>query len=173
MSPQPSNSKASTPAVGFSLVEVTIALAIAALAITVILGLVPAGLTSMREAANTTAETSIMRQLMSEVQSADWGSSQGGTPGWTKLLRYADQRRYFDDQGTLLSGGADSMLSYVARIRFPSSSVVLPGGASAGSGTSSDMVYLTVDVAATPDPNFSFTNPSAYQSRTWILARQY
>lgn len=158
---------------GFSLVEVTIALAIAALAITVILGLVPAGLSSLRDAANTAAETSITRQMISEVQAADWGANQGGTPGWSNLVSYADQKRYFDDQGTRLSDSSGTTMSYVARFRFPSSIVVLPGGTMAPSATGNDMVYLTVDVAAVPDPNYSFSDPANYHSRTLIVTRQY
>jgi uncharacterized protein (TIGR02598 family) len=154
--------------VGFSLVEVTIALGIAALAITVILGLVPTGLNSLREAGNTAAESSIMRQMLSELQAADWGTASGGSPGWSKLSAYAAQKRHFDDQGTAVEEGSNEFVSYVARFGFPNNPVILSGGAAGP-----DMIYVRVDVAVTPNKNYGFDDPKSYASRTWIVARQY
>lgn len=158
---------------GFSLVEVTIALAIAALAITVLLGLTPSGLDSLRQSGNMAAETSITRQMLSELQSADWGVPGGGAPGWINLGEYNNQKRYFDDQGIELSSGADSFVSYVARYSFPGQSVTLPGGDAGAGGGSPDMILVTVDIAANPNPGYAFENPNQFTSRTWIIARQY
>lgn len=160
-----------TLAKGFSLVEVAVSLAIASLAITVLLGLTPAGLDAIREAGDTGAETAIVRQMVAEVQAADWGEPSGGTPGWSKLSDFDDERRYFDDQGTPLDSPNGAMVSYVSRFSFPNRSVVLPGG-SAPAG-SADMVYLTIDFAATPNPDVNFNTFNKIASRTLVIARQY
>lgn len=156
---------------GFSLVEVAVSLAIASLAITVLLGLTPAGLDAIREAGDTGAETAIVRQMVAEVQAADWGDPSGGTPGWSKLSDFDDERRYFDDQGTPLDSPTGVMVAYVSRFSFPAKSVILPGGSTPGA--SADMVFLTIDFAASPDPNVNFNTHSKVASRTLVIARQY
>lgn len=161
---------------GFSLPEVVMAMGIAALAISVILGLMPAGLESIRTAGNIAAESSIFRQLFSEVQSADWGRRGAGTPGWSGLSGYQSLVRYYDDQGTSInssdSSAVDSRLSYVARISFPNLSVLLPG-ASVSAGGVADMVYLKLEVAAVPLRDYNFDTGKSHRTRTMVVARQH
>lgn len=65
------NSKLDT-AKGFSLVEVTLAMAIAAVALVTLLGLIPQGLTTMREAGDLAIGGRIHQQILNEIQMADF-----------------------------------------------------------------------------------------------------
>lgn len=59
---------------GFSLVEVTIAMAIAAVAMVTLLGLIPQGMETMREAGDAAIEARIHQQILNEIQMADFES---------------------------------------------------------------------------------------------------
>lgn len=75
---------------GFSLVEVTIAIGILSFSILMMLGLMPAGLTTMRNAMSSTIETQIVRQIGGElllISHSRIPAIAGGAP------------RYFDDEG--------------------------------------------------------------------------
>lgn len=160
---------------GFSIVEVAIAVGIASLAITVILGLMPAGLESIRSAGVTSAQSSIFRQMFGEVQMADWGKGGGGTPGWNGIAPFENQRRYFDDQGSPIPEDAsdlDTRLSYVARFSFPSNQVLVPGDGGGAAGVP-DMVYLQVDIADVPLKDYDFDQGKRHRSRTMVVTRQH
>lgn len=161
---------------GFSLPEVTMAVGIASMAIVLLLGLIPSGLSSIREASVTLSETRIFQQIIGEIQGADWGLSGGdGTGGpmtYSNLPNYDGMRRFFDDQGTPLSNDQSGSLrlGYVARITLNQNGagVAVPGGA-----ISPNMVAVTVDVASVPDPGFDFSGEVPFKSRTFIVSRQY
>lgn len=159
----------------FSIVEVAIAVGIASLAITVILGLMPAGLESIRSAGVTSAQSSIFRQMFGEVQMADWGRAGGATPGWDGIAPFDDQRRYFDDQGTPITEDASDFevrLAYVGRFSFPNNLVLVPGDGGGAAGTP-DMVYLQVDIADVPLKNYDFDQGKRHRSRTMVVTRQH
>ena len=148
------------------------AVGIAAMAIVVLLGLVPAGLTAIRDAGTNLAEARIFQQVASEVQGADWGVGGGDALSYNLLSQYNNARRFFDDQGTpLAENQANSMrLSYVARIRIneTGTSATVPGGV-----PSNNLASLTIDVAAANDPRFSFGEQFPFKTRTALIARQY
>lgn len=159
----------------FSLPEVTMAVGIASMAIVLLLGLVPTGLNSLREASVSLAEARIYQQISGEIQNADWGvaGGGGGAMSYSLLPAYHEARRFFDDQGTPITNNQanNSMrLAYVARIRLnaESNGVAVPGG-----NISPNMVLLTVDVAAVPDPNFGFGPGQPFKSRTFVITRQF
>lgn len=171
--PLPSRRRASK---AFSLPEVTMAVGIASMAIVLLLGLVPTGLNSLRDAAVSLAEARIFQQISGEIQNADWGQASGGGAGalsYTLLPTYNDTRRFFDDQGTPLTDtqATNSLrLAYVARIRLNANSngVAVPGGQ-----ISNNMVLVTIDIAAVPDANFSFGDDFPFKSRTFVVTRQF
>ncbi len=161
---------------GFSLPEVTMAVGIAAMAIVLLLGLVPTGLTSIRDAGNTLAEARIFQQIVGEIQGSDWGSA-GSSAGsadplsYSLLRDYNGSRRFFDDQGTPLdqSQSRSARLAYVARIALnQAGAVAVPGGQ-----PSQNMVAVTVDVASVPDPDFGFPPNIPFTTRSFVVARQY
>lgn len=156
---------------GFSLPEVTMAVGIAAMAIVLLLGLLPSGMGSIRNASNTLAETRIYQQIIAEIQTANWGAASGGglPPG---LADYNNARRFFDDQGTPLElSGDDSIrLTYVSLIELegPGGPVAVPGGL-----PSPDMLTVKINIAAVPDARFSFDGDVPFSSRAFTVARQF
>ena len=160
----------------FSLPEVTMAVGIASMAIVLLLGLVPTGLNSLRDAAISLAEARIFQQISGEIQNANWGHPSGGGAGalsYSLLPGYNDTRRFFDDQGTPLTDAQATnslRLAYVARIRLNATSngVAVPGGQ-----ISNNMVLVTVDIAAIPDAGFAFNGDVPFKSRTFVITRQF
>lgn len=147
------------------------AVGIAAMAIVVLLGLVPAGMSSIRDAATTLAESRIIQQIAAEIQGSNWGTGSGDATTYAQLNAYNDARRFFDDQGTPLDAGAANSLrlSYVARIQInPDGASAVPAGA-----PSNNLATVKIDVAAVPDANFSFDGQAPYKTQTVLIARQY
>ena len=100
---------------GFSLVEVTLALGVAAFCLIAVFGLIPVGVQTNRNATSQTAATNIIASVIADMRATTSSISPqyGITFGSAKTL-------YFDGAGqftTLL--GANSR--YRARITFPSS----------------------------------------------------
>lgn len=148
------------------------AVGIAAMAIVLLLGLLPSGMSSIRGASNTLAEARIYQQIIAEIQTANWGVT-GGTGAFPPGLNpYQNARRYYDDQGTPLdNAGANSVrLSYVARVVLegPGGPVAVPGGV-----PSQDLINVKIDIAAIPDAQFSFNGDVPFNSRAFTVARQF
>jgi uncharacterized protein (TIGR02598 family) len=160
---------------GFSLVEVTLAVAIAALAVTTLLALIPHSISTIRKAGITTLEARIVAQVVGELQLADWGTHDGGTPPgkWSNFEQLLAQKWLFDDQGNMLdakrSEDIQMRLTSVVRPRVSPSSVVLPGG----TVQSVENVGLMVDIAASADPDFPFTVDGSFRTIPAILTRQF
>lgn len=133
---------------GFSLIEVTIAMAIAAVAIVTLLGMIPQGMMTMTEAGDKAIKTRISQQILGELQLTPFESKKSG--GVSPLDAYDRQIRFFDDQGEELKsddanearrpGGMEHI--YSARILIPS---VKQGGTSlpnsVGGGTFYDFDF--------------------------------
>lgn len=167
---------------GFSLVEVAMATAIAALGIVVILGIIPGGLESIRKAGNTSAEARIVAQIAGEVQISDWlGAGGGAVPAnptnMAGLVAITNRRWFFDDQAAPLDENAsnlDASISYVARVRFSETNgglVVAPGGANMTSTAA-----LIIELAAVPIQDFNFDDQSVSGQITAhpvIVTRQF
>lgn len=130
---------------GFSLVEVTLAMAIAAVALVTLLGLIPQGLSTMREAGDLAIGGRIHQQVLNEIQMADFDS----------IDNFDGMIIYYDAQGEELEsslGGANATPTpgtvYTARVR------VQPASA--------DRIFIrpvTIQVAATGErSDFEWTS---------------
>lgn len=105
---------------GFSLIEVTIAMAIASVALVTLIGLLPQGMDTMREAGDMAIEARIHQQILSEIQMADF----------ERLDDYDQMEVYYDIQGEELGStkGGDTSAKgsfehvYSARVSVPSQS---------------------------------------------------
>jgi len=91
-------------AAGFSLVEVTLAVAIAALALITLLGLLPQGLEMSRKTSLITNYSNIVEQIARDLDNARF-----------TMLPTAQQRKYFNDQGTELQADSEEIV-FVAEI---------------------------------------------------------
>lgn len=78
---------------GFSLIEVTIAMAIASVALVTLMGLLPQGMNTMREAGDQAIMGRIHQQVMSELQMAEFEA----------LDKFDDMEIFYDGQGEELS----------------------------------------------------------------------
>ncbi len=156
---------------GFSLPEVAIAVAIAALGLLTLLGVIPTGLDSIRAAGETTAEARVVSQVVGELQMSDWGNKSADR--WTKLDEILTRRWYYDDQANPLdqSSGTSfaTRLTYVVRVRRANATALLPGANAAYD----DLQSVLIDIAVTPNPAYAFTNPKAFRTRPALLARQF
>lgn len=167
---------------GFSLAEVAIAVAIAALGFITLLGLLPNVLDSMRKSGSDIVLARIYQQMLNEAQQTEWGGNPTRTfGGWTGLAAQQGEatRRYYDDQGIPISptdSGFDLRLSFVAQAFYESTPVQLPGEeASSGSKEArADMVKVTIKVAPGATKDYVFgSQPANEISRTQLVARQW
>lgn len=141
------------------------------MALVAILGVIPSSLDSVRKAGETTNNVRLVSQLISEIQSADWGECDTQTKTWSKLKNMFDQRWYYDDQGNLLeldSSNFENRLAYVVRVVETEPKYRLPG-------QTEDSIFtyaLNVDIASTGQSNFGFANPNLYNSYPIIVSKQ-
>jgi uncharacterized protein (TIGR02598 family) len=98
-------------AAAFTLVEVSIAVGILAVAMVALLGLMPAGMTNFRKAMDTSTTAQIAQRILLDMQQADFDqildtkhASGGQSPYYTFTapLRNSQQFRFFDEQGVEL-----------------------------------------------------------------------
>lgn len=166
-------------AAGFTLVEVTLATAITAIAVTAILGLVPSSLSNVREAGERAAFSQINRLLLGGVSQVRWSGPEG-----QDLLadHYQGRRFYFDDQGFEIQEGEarrDGWFAYVAEVRVHPPDVVLSlsdGDAAGGEDVQvkdPHLRRLTLMVAESTDPDFDMDHASVFAVRrhTVLIAR--
>ncbi|TDU67198.1 uncharacterized protein (TIGR02598 family) [Prosthecobacter fusiformis] len=120
---------------GFSLVEVMVAIGIAAAAITLMIGLLPAGLSTFREAMNTSVTAQIGQRLLYESAQTDYSVlvAPPATKPW----------RYFDDEGSELPDATGAIFHALIRIQ-PSTSI--PSG-TAGGTLQPNLATVIVQVA--------------------------
>lgn len=157
---------------GFSLVEVSLAVAIAALAIITLLGLLPQGLEMSRKTGILTINSNIIEQIIRDLENTEFallpsqqpGAGGGGT-GANALPVVS--RRYFDDQGQQVDED-DSNLSYVAEIDF-SEPASLPQNAQ----TQPYLRRVIIRVANSVNPEFQFgdNNRIAYTIFNHLFAK--
>ena len=81
---------------GFSLIEVTIAMAIAALAIVTLLGMIPQGMTTLQEAGDQSIMGRIHQRILSEIQLTPFGTSGDND---NLIMSFDNKERFYDDQG--------------------------------------------------------------------------
>lgn len=134
---------------GFSLVEVTLALGVAAFCLITVVGLMPVGVQTNRNAISQTAATSIISSVLADIRTTARGTASA-TPSALYVINIpardasntTPQIRYFDSTGQFAALGANSR--YQLNVTFP---------ANPDSGTSKTTYgYLKVTwpAAATP-----------------------
>ncbi len=137
---------------GFSLIEVTIAVAITAVALVSLMGMLPKGMQTMSAATDRAIEGRIQQQVVSELMLTEW-----------KNRGIFDQEiRGYDDQGihiatngnVFATGRTNADVIYRARIRMQGTSVVLPGGE-----VDPDLQLVLIDITGLSVSDFNFDSP--------------
>lgn len=116
----------------FSLVEVTIALGIAATAIVSVLGMMPVGLSTMREAVDQTTEAQILRQI----------STGASLYPFDRLGDYAAGGPYLFTQDGTLQTSRDAQTRYSLRVTI--TNAAYPGSSNA-MNISSNLAAILVE----------------------------
>ncbi len=147
----------------FSLVEVAIAVAIAALGFITLLGLLPHGINMARNSAEMSVGSKIIQKLSGEMQSMAWDRIT-----WTGY----GPLRYFTNEGMEMTladtsqEDLDASLTFVASVYVPQKplDVYLPAGTTGGSsGSTTPETYLRrvqICVATSVDSSFKFNTAS-------------
>lgn len=106
---------------GFSLAEVLVAIGIAASAVTIMVGLLPAGLTTFRQALNVTVTSQIGQKLLYEASQTDYTvlTTAPLTKEW----------RYFDDEGSELPDATRAIFHALVRVQPDTQIPKAEGGA--------------------------------------------
>lgn len=141
---------------GFSLVEVTLAVAIAALGIITLLGLLPQGLAISRKTSLLVNNSNVIEQVIRDLENAPYA-----------MLPTAVTRRYFNDQGNEVLSDSQS-IGFVVEID-PSKPAGLPK-------TESTQLYLKrmiLRVATTSNADYQFdaTNRLSYVVTNHLISK--
>lgn len=141
---------------GFSLVEVTLAVAIAALAIITLLGLLPQGLEMSRKTTLITNYSNIVEQIARDLDNARFS-----------MLPTSQQRKYFNDQGSELKADSDEIV-FVAEID-PRQPATLPK--SEASQPYLRRFIIKVTNSSNRDFEFGETNRMSYSTFNHLVAQ--
>jgi len=130
----------------FSLVEVTLAIGIVAIGIIPIFGLIPTGLNTFHKAIDTSVGSQIAQRLINEAQQTDFTTLTGANSGrFVQTSSNSSTLRYFDEQGTELTGASTSSAIYRTQV------VVVPNTPPPGTQASNvNLATVTVQVANNP-----------------------
>jgi Tfp pilus assembly protein PilV len=141
----------------FSLVELTLALGIAAFCLIAVFGLVPVGVQTNRNATSQTAATNILTSVVSDIRASP--------PGQTKSVKYRITRNkngkttlYFDGQGQFTAACYTSSCPPGANSRYRL--YVLIGPDNPGSVVYPAYAWLKVSWPAAVDPINTTVTPS-------------
>lgn len=152
-------SKKSTHCRGFSLVETTIAVGIAATVLVALVGLIPVSLDTLREASNTTASARIVQSISSDYRMREWSDvlqqQQQGSP----------EDYSFDGQGTRVKAG-DSTAIFTARVSVVDAQP-LPGMTSSNPRLKAVQILVT----SSPNPDLAFQQPATCKRAQTLLAQ--
>lgn len=119
---------------GFSLVEVVLALGLMSFAVIAILGLIPTGLTTLRQSMNQTVEAQIVRSI----------GAQSVMANFTNL---ATNNMYFDDEGLPAKNAAGAFYTVNVTTNVP----IFPGIANATNYPDS-LTTLRILMISRPNP---------------------
>ncbi len=160
---------------GFSLVEVALAVAIAALGIVTCLGLLPEGLEMSRKTAQLTINRNIIEQIIRDLENVtNWRTIKPKGPdiplpdAATSGAAVGNKvKSLYNDQGLKVTEDAVD-ITYVTEADFTQTAFL--------SGTSTDQPYLArvvIRIATTSRSNFSFdgADPNTYTTFHHLLAK--
>ena len=117
-------------AAAFSLIEVTLALGLVSIAVLPVMGLLPGGLTTLRQSMNHTVETQIVQAIAAQSVISPFSALATGA-------------RYFDDEGFPVSSAADPRRRYTATVTV--NPPAYPGSTTAAAiGNSLSNVQITL-----------------------------
>lgn len=140
----------------FSLVEVTIAMGIAAFAVIGVMSLVPGGLATLRASVDASAVSRIMHTVASEARQAN------------NFNAITSTTNYFDDNGLKLDAANRTQSIYSAELRVLPSAVV-PGAAAANP----NLKAISVRVVRAPGaPANAFSQEGLPSYVLWISRSQ-
>jgi uncharacterized protein (TIGR02598 family) len=141
---------------GFSLVEVTLAVAIAALAIITLLGLLPQGLEMSRKTGLITSNSYILEQIVRDLENAQWAN-----------IPVTKVRKYYSDQGTEVAQNSKK-ITFVAEIDY-TRTASLPQKAT----TQPYLRRVVVQVANSGSADFEFgtQNRASYSTFNQLVAK--
>jgi len=134
----------------FSLVEVTIAMAVVSFAFVSLFGLIPTGLNTFRQAMDTSVGSQIIQRVLNDAQQTDFDQlivDKNGNPIATTGVKAT---RYFDDQGTEITSGSAGAIYYVNTRVMPATVMPSAGGTPPPEATNSDLATVTVQVVNNP-----------------------
>lgn len=149
----------------FSLVEIMLAIAVIAFAFIGLLGLLPAGLTTFRQAMDTSVGAQIAQRIAGEIQETDYATLlKNCQPDLSTFQDSDDQagllpRRFFDDQGNEIKVVNSEQLTDEERLKILYEVVVrvsrarrVPVGTAANGSRagSKNLATLTIQVANNP-----------------------
>lgn len=133
---------------GFSLIEVTISIAITAVALVSLMGMLPAGMRTMREAGDRAVETRIHQQILGEIQLTAWATRAQYDSGISGVWFFDDQGIRIHKSGTQADPNFDFSHVYSARVSVPGMGNQLPQSIGGASYTG-----VVVPGKPLPDPN--------------------
>ena len=142
---------------GFSLVEVTLAVAIAAVAMITFLGLLPMGLETSRKTSTRIANANMLEQVVQNLDGLLWGAnnSNGNVPSLgTK------QRLYFNEEGPQVPSGSADM-TYLVEVEYRG-----PANLDKDAGAQSFLQRALIRIANTNSAGFQFPSSSGGTSGT-------
>lgn len=132
---------------GFSLVELTIAIAVLAFAFIAIFGLLPAGLNTFHRSMDTSVGSQIMQRIITEAQQTDFDILVGSN---REPFLAEPTPRYFDEQGNEVS--SPDLAIYQVNMRItPITATPRTGAAPVESGNV-HLATLTVQMASKRGP---------------------
>lgn len=143
----------------FSLVEVVLAVGVAAFALVALLGLLPAGLKTFRGSMNTAVGSQIAQRIFNDMQVSDWSN-------------ISNTVRFFDEQGTETASNALNCI-YWAQVSITNAATSTNSTSIMGN-ISTNLMTLKVIVANNPGGAqsalsvFSQTNPNSMTFSTLI-----
>ncbi len=145
---------------GFSLVEVTLALGIAAFGITTIMSLLPHGVNNVRTAGEITAASRISQHILGSLDQSQSSATQ------------QNQRYYFNAYAVPVdpAGRSKNDIAFVAEVATPTTDVLLPGSTEVNDAF---LRRVTVKLKQTPAADFDFTQaqPTSYKLYSYVVAR--
>ncbi len=145
----------SRPQAGFSLVEVALAVAIAALAIITLLGLLPQGLEMARKTALMVSDSNILEQVTHDMENAVFDQ-----------LPTQNVKRYFNDQGREVLQDAKD-ISFVVQIE-PQLVVALPQAEK----VQPYLKRMVIKIAASSSASYVFAPSNSANVPTYVTFNQ-